>query len=96
MTEYLTFQQTGDTGKTLIYDVLSKRTKERLATIKWYGPWRQYVLVPEPNTIWNNGCLDAVMHFIGRLMYEKNPPKETPHSSCGYLPSQHFGRGECP
>lgn len=67
MNEYLEFRLIGDTGKTQVYDVISRRHGNRLGGIHWYGAWYQYTLEPEANTIWNDGCLQAVIAFLGEL-----------------------------
>ncbi len=38
-----------------------------LAIVKWSGPWRQYVLIPEERTIWSKGCLTDVISFLNEL-----------------------------
>ena len=50
---------------------------DSLGTVKWFGRWRQYCFYPEPETIFNRGCLADVDHFIMQLMDERkaNPPK---------------------
>ena len=65
---YLNFVLVRDTGKTRVYSVNSRSQVSRLAIIRWYGAWRQYVLEPEPGTIWNTTCLQDVITFIGGLM----------------------------
>lgn len=65
---YLRFVEVRDTGKTKIWEV---RHGDLLATIAWYPGWRQYVLRPEPGTIWNVGCLAVVEGFIGAQMRER-------------------------
>lgn len=69
--EYLTFIEVHDTGKTKVWDVLSKSGGYRLAQVRWYGPWRQYTFRPEPNTIWNTACMETVTTFITLKMNER-------------------------
>ena len=69
--EYLDFAEIGDTGKTKVWEVLSRSGGYRLGRIKWHGPWRCYTFWPEPNTIWNNGCLTTVQQFIATRMAER-------------------------
>ncbi len=71
MSEYLTFDLVHSTGKTLVYDVIAVRSGERLAVIKWFGRWRQYAMFPEPETIWNVGCLADIKNFIDCLMGDR-------------------------
>ena len=66
--QYLDFVLVNDTGKTRVYSVDSRSQGSRLAVIRWYGAWRQYVIEPEPKTIWNATCLQDVIAFIARLM----------------------------
>lgn len=73
-TEYLRFIETADTGKTKVWDVLSRSRGNRLAVIKWHGPWRQYVMYPEHPTLWNVGCLSDIQSFITARMAERRVP----------------------
>lgn len=66
--EYLVFTEVADTGKTKVWDVMSRSGGYRLAQIRWHGAWRQYVLRPEAQTIWNTGCLTDVQTFIRQQM----------------------------
>lgn len=38
-----------------------------LATIAWWGPWRQYVMVPGAGTIFNATCLRDIVAFLDRV-----------------------------
>jgi len=69
--KYLEIFRAGWTGKTLVYDVLSKHQGSILGHIKWYAPWRQYCFYPSPNCIFNPGCLKAICEFIGELIAER-------------------------
>jgi hypothetical protein len=71
MNEYLDFVLVRDTGKTKVYSVDSRSQGARLAILNWYGPWRQYTLSPEPDTVWNKTCLLDVINFIDKLMRER-------------------------
>ena len=72
MTEnkWIRFEKVRDTGKTEIWDVINKSSSNSIATIAWYGPWRQYVVQPADNTVWNDGCLKSVVEFLGQLNAE--------------------------
>lgn len=37
---------------------------ERLGMIKWFGRWRQYVFIPDQNTVWSSGCLTQISEFL--------------------------------
>jgi len=73
--KYLEFFRAGYTGKTEVYDVLSKHHGSILGHIKWYGPWRQYCFFPSPNCVFNVGCLNDIIIFIGGLMVERKRTK---------------------
>lgn len=69
--EYLLFTEIHDTGKTKVWLVLSKRSGDQLATIRWYGPWRCYTMWPSEGTIWNKGCLEDINAFIAAAMADR-------------------------
>lgn len=52
--------------KTRTFAVLNKRSGGVLGRIKWHGPWRQYVFVPQmiDQTIYSAGCLTDIADFI--------------------------------
>lgn len=76
MSRYLDFRLLRDSGKTSVYGIYSKSQGDRLATVKWYGAWRQYTFWPETETVWNKGCLEDVNVFIGRLMRDRLAPAD--------------------
>ncbi len=71
MSEYMEFFRSGYTGKTEVYDVLSKRSGAILGHVKWYGAWHQYCFFPSPQCVFNNGCLNDIVEFIQGLMEER-------------------------
>lgn len=76
--KYLEYFKAGHTGKTEVYDVLSRSSGAVLGHIKWYGPWRQYCFFPSPQTIFNPDCLNHINGFIGEQMAERKRVKERP------------------
>ena len=68
--KYLRFVQapTSPGRKTQVWMVLSARSGDPLGLILWRSTWRQYVLEPEPMTVWSSGCLEDVCSFIRGLM----------------------------
>jgi len=62
--KYMEFDKIGDTGKTEIWNVISKSSEFILGQIKWYGPWRQYCFYPSPHCVFNNGCMSDIQAFI--------------------------------
>lgn len=69
--KYMEFDKIGSTGKTDIYNVLSKSSGFILGQIKWYGAWRQYCFWPSPNSIFNIGCMDDIQTIINELMAQR-------------------------
>jgi hypothetical protein len=63
-TEYLKFTETPAPGKTRRWLITSRRGGDRLATIAWHGPWRQFSFQPVPGTIFNTGCLRDIEKFM--------------------------------
>ena len=61
--------------RTDFFEVYSHRGN-RLAVIRWYGPWRQYVFFPDRETIWTVGCLSEIQIFINGLMNERKGKKK--------------------
>ena len=73
-TKYLTFDAYNiPQRKTKIVQVINKSSENELATIEWYGPWRQYCLFPslEFDTVWNHICLTDILAVIDMLMKER-------------------------
>ena len=73
-TKYLRFVTEQIEGrKTKIINVINKSTETELATIQWYGPWRQYCFLPNYrlDTVWNNTCLKDIIEVLDMLMKER-------------------------
>ena len=68
-TKYLKFIMVATTGKTEVWRVISKSQGSILATIKWYGAWRQYCFFPE-NALFNSTCLGDIKKFLDGLNAE--------------------------
>lgn len=69
--KYMEFNKIGDTGKTEIWDVISKSSQFILGKVKWYGPWRQYCFFPSPNCVFNRTCMDDIKKLMGELMAKR-------------------------
>ncbi len=67
--QYITVEEYGRSasGKTGRYEVRNKRSGDLLALIHWYGAWRQYVFMPQLETIYSVGCLLDIIDFIKGL-----------------------------
>lgn len=65
---YLEFDKIGCTGKTDVWNVLSRSQGSVLGKIKWFSQWRQYCFWPSPNTIFNPECMADISKLIKELM----------------------------
>jgi hypothetical protein len=70
--EYISVAWAGSSksGKTQVYNVTNNRSGDLLGRISWYGPWRQYVFMPEPS-LYSHGCLEDLADFLGWLRKRK-------------------------
>ena len=70
--KYIYFELVDEKPKTQVWDVVNKRSETPLGRISWYGPWRQYVFEPEAQTVYNDGCLNSISSFLGRLRRDRS------------------------
>jgi hypothetical protein len=51
--------------KTNIYQVQSRVGESFIVIgfIKWHGPWRKYCYFPQPETIYDKGCMREIANF---------------------------------
>ena len=72
--KYIYFQRAYGDGlderKTETWDIINKKSEEPLARIEWYPAFRQYSFFPEPNTVFNNGCVKSILYFLDGLNEE--------------------------
>lgn len=68
MSKYLIFKLFEQKEKTQHWLVQSKLHGSLLGEIKWWGPWRQYVFFPQPETLFNPECMKDICQFIEELM----------------------------
>ena len=52
--------------KTPIY-FLVNNNEDCIGTIKWHGAWRKFCFFPEPDTLWDNKCLNDVQKVINNV-----------------------------
>jgi len=67
MSKYLEFNVIEEKTKTKVIEVISKRTRERLGAIMWFGRWRQYAFFPDNETVFNTECLNDIQSYIREL-----------------------------
>lgn len=65
---YVSFKLIERKPKTNVYEIMSESRGNILGRIFWYGPWRQYVFEPLPDTVWSRGCLKEITSFLDGLM----------------------------
>ncbi|RPJ00147.1 MAG: hypothetical protein EHM36_15050 [Deltaproteobacteria bacterium] len=68
---YLEFDRVGWTGKTDVWNVISKTRGTVLGQIKWFGAWRQYCFWPSPDTLFNTECMADISKVIRELMQRR-------------------------
>jgi len=67
---YIRMEQVRNTGKTLIWEVLTKDGGkdpgggELLGEVKWFGRWRGYAFFPLRDTIYEHRCLRDIADFV--------------------------------
>lgn len=68
--QYLQFHDEGPVkpgAKTRKYTVYGRVNKLILGYIKWFPKWRQYTYYPNPDTVYNPGCLDDLAEYCEYL-----------------------------
>ena len=55
---------TSDSGKTNRWDVRSTHDGSLLALVRWYGPWRRYVVYPQAGALFDASCLRSITQFL--------------------------------
>lgn len=74
--KHLNFKEADNVGcKTKVFVVSSAYDDSFLGEIKWYGGWRQYIFIPNADTIWSYDCLNDLSIFIKNLMDERKKDK---------------------
>jgi hypothetical protein len=64
--EYISISWAGSSpsGKTNKYSVTNNKSGDLLGVIRWHGPWRQYVFLAAPLTLYSAGCLADIQSFL--------------------------------
>lgn len=69
--EYISFELKEHKPKTDVWICVNKKSNTALGRVLWYGPWRQYVFLPEKATIFSTGCMADISDFINKKMGER-------------------------
>jgi hypothetical protein len=70
MAGFITFTETGDTGKTKVFDV-TNGSAHILGKVKWFAPWRRYCFFPNADCVFDMNCLNVIIDHIDELMAER-------------------------
>lgn len=84
--------------------VMSTKQKEPLAKIYYFPHWRQYVLEPLPESVFNDECLESIIKQIKLLNKKRVKPSKKDAINpicrkCEYWVNMPVGctlSGECP
>lgn len=70
--EYLAFTEFVPEGrKTAVVNVSASRDGAPLGQVRWFGRWRQYAFFPEPECVFNQGCLTTINAYMAALMEDR-------------------------
>ena len=69
--KWIKFEQSGDTGKTKIWNVVTKDKGVVLGIIRWHASWRKYSFFPRESTIFETTCLMDIINFIQQEMAKR-------------------------
>lgn len=69
MSKWITFQLAEKQNpKTKVYWVITKEQPcSTLGQIKWFGRWRKYSFFPQPETVFEQDCLNDIISFMEDL-----------------------------
>lgn len=64
-------------GKTRYYEVMAKNHAS-LGCIRWWSNWRQYIFIPNIDTIFDASCLIELVSFLDDTneTYKQNRPRD--------------------
>lgn len=54
--------------KTGVWNVYNQHSGVVLGQVRWFGRWRRYTFNPEPGTVYDGRCLQAITQFMQRQM----------------------------
>jgi hypothetical protein len=71
MSQYLDFRLVGTTpsGKTEVWEVMSRSSGYPLGEIRWFSRWRQYTFSPILETTFNPDCLREIAQHTDSLTH---------------------------
>ncbi len=66
--KWIAAREVADTGKTKVYAIVTKDGGTQLGCVKWFGRWHQYAFFPDPETVFEQTCLNDLRAFLASLM----------------------------
>lgn len=79
--QYIVIIHSENKPLTKTFIVKSKHYSNKLGTIQWYGPWRQYILDTEPKCQFSAGCLEDLGTFLKELNDEHRRHLDESHQT---------------
>jgi len=61
--QFIHFEQASKTA----WRCVNNRSHDSLGLVRYYGPWKQWIYMPEHQTIYSAGCLADIQAFIAAL-----------------------------
>ena len=62
---HFTIAELPQEGRRKTRDYVVKNNKDTLlGHIKWFRSWRQHTFHPDAETVWSDGCLGDIKHFL--------------------------------
>ena len=69
--QFIRFESLHSVTKTSRWACVNKSSGHSIGVVEWYGPWRQYCYFPEVDTVYSDGCMEDIQHFIRQLGMER-------------------------
>lgn len=65
--KWIRFEIIEEKPKTVVAAIYSKDDNSLLGEIKYYGPFRKYSFMPEPQTVFEQHCMLDIIRFMSGL-----------------------------
>lgn len=75
-TNWLSFEEQSQVGKTKVFHVFNKGNRSFLGAVQWHGAFRQYSYYSNGNIVYDVNCLKDITSFIQNLMLERKIEKQ--------------------
>lgn len=57
-------------GKPL-YTAMNNKSRQELARLVWYKPWRRYIVQFNPDSVWSSDCLADIQDALAKVEGER-------------------------